>query len=144
MVYNGQAMDHLKTEDGIGKHGLILYDGECEFCLFWIQFILKRSAGSYFRYASLQSELARALFPDSKKMRSLLFYEKNILFDKSTAVIKIAKHLRWPWKALGLLSAVPAPIRNFIYDWIAKHRYKLPFKSSSPINPADKKQCFLE
>ena len=95
----------FEIEAKISNHGLVLYDGKCGFCQFWVQFILDRDSSSYFLFAPLQAKWATDLHQKSldQDFDTLLLYENKVLFEKSTAALRIAKKLKWPWKILWIL-----------------------------------------
>ena len=107
--------------------GIVLFDGVCNVCEFSVQFIMKRDKGDYFRFASLQSEIGEKYLTEFKVDRtvdSIVFIEEHKVYTHSTAALKIAKHLDGSWKLLYFLIIVPKPIRDTVYKWIAKNRYR--------------------
>lgn len=107
---------------------LILFDGVCNLCNGFVQFIIKRDPEGEFKFASLQSDFAKDILHQngvqSEKMDSVLFYNGNHVLDKSDAVLAIAgelRSLRW----LRIFSVIPKPVRNFFYDKIAQNRYRI-------------------
>jgi predicted DCC family thiol-disulfide oxidoreductase YuxK len=110
------------------KNALIFFDGVCNFCNSSVNFIIKRDNKNYFRFSPLQSEFSKNIL--NKNNISTVNYESIILFEnekiylKSTAAIKIAKHLRGFWKLTFILIIIPPFIRDFFYDIISKNRYK--------------------
>lgn len=108
---------------------LILFDGVCNLCNASIQYIIKHDHQDVFRYAALQSEVGEKIIEkykiDTTKMDSILLYsEKNGIAYKSSAALKIASHLSFPINLMIVFMVVPAFIRNWSYDYIAKNRYK--------------------
>lgn len=108
---------------------LILFDGVCNLCNSSVQFVIKRDKNDRFRYAALQSEIGQEIIDkfniDTSKMDSIILYsnEKGVSY-KSTAALKIASQLGFPINILSVFLIVPAFIRNVVYDYIAKNRYK--------------------
>lgn len=105
---------------------LILFDGVCNLCNASVDFIIKRDKG-YFKFASLQSEFVRQLLPNllvGENPESIILYENGEVFTKSTAALKIASHLQFPWNNLKFFLFVPRPIRDSIYKFIAQNRYR--------------------
>ena len=108
---------------------LILFDGICNLCNTSVNYIIKNDKKDMFRFAALQSEIGQKIVIefniDSKKTDSIvLFSEEQKLSYKSTAALKIAKHLSFPLNTLVVFFIVPPFIRNWVYDYIAKNRYK--------------------
>ena len=119
---------------------LILFDGVCNLCNASVQYVIKNDKDDVFRYAALQSEVGQSLLKkhkiDTKKTDSILLYspDKGISY-KSTAALKIASQLGFPRNLLSVFLIVPAFIRNLIYDYIAKNRYKWYGKSEECMIP---------
>lgn len=118
---------------------VVLFDGVCNLCNHSVDFILRRDKAAYFRFASLQSDIARRLLaenggvvpseqsgsePNLAGPESLVLVEGGRLYERSTAVLRIARHLRgFALFALFAL-AVPRPLRDGVYRFIARHRYQ--------------------
>jgi len=110
------------------KH-LILFDGVCNLCNASVKYIIKHDKRDVFRFAALQSDTGQKIVKefniDTRKIDSILLYsEKAGICYKSTAALKIAKQLGFPRNILIVFIVVPAFIRNWVYDHIAKNRYK--------------------
>jgi len=108
---------------------IILFDGVCNFCNFWVNFVIKRDKKDSFRFAALQSEKAKELTSrisfDTSNLDTFVLIEGEKFFTKSTAALMICKQLNWPIKILSLFIILPKFFRDFIYDKIAKNRYKI-------------------
>lgn len=109
---------------------VILFDGECNMCIGAVRFVSARDRAGRFRFASLQSEAGRREclrlgveapidIPDSIVVTAACH-----AWVRSDAVIEIARRLPWPWRAALLLRAIPAPIRDSAYRWVARRRYR--------------------
>ncbi|MEI3604094.1 DCC1-like thiol-disulfide oxidoreductase family protein [Pseudogracilibacillus sp. SE30717A] len=123
---------------------IILFDGQCHFCNGSVQFIIKRDPKAIFSFASLQSEIGQSLLNEYNvpaHENSLILISNNHFYSKSTAALKISKELRFLWKLCYFFIIIPVPIRDFIYNIIAKNRYKLINKTVCEIpSPEDKKR----
>lgn len=108
---------------------LILFDGVCNLCEASVQYVIKHDKNDIFRYSALQNEVGQQIIKkfdiDRTKMDSILLYspEKGISY-KSTAALKIASKLGFPRNMLVIFMIVPVFIRNWVYDYIARNRYK--------------------
>ncbi len=129
---------------------LILFDGVCNLCNSSVQFVIKRDKKDMFRYAALQSEIGQQIIKkfniDTSKTDSIILYsnEKGV-FYKSTAALKIASKLGFPTNILGLFLIIPGAIRNIVYDFIARNRYKWYGKKEHCMIPTPElKSKFLE
>lgn len=107
---------------------IILFDGVCNLCNSSVQFVLKHEKHHNFKFASLQSNFGQLKLKEfnlkTEDFDSIVLLEKGKLYRKSTAVLKISKHLKFPFSLLSLFLIIPNFIRNFVYDFIAKNRYK--------------------
>lgn len=126
---------------------IILFDGDCHFCNRSVQFILKRDCKKRYHFAPLQSEFGRSLLVKHGiplTIESLVLIEGGLSFTKSTAVLKISRNLNRMWKISYLFILVPVPIRNGIYDFIAKNRYVFGKKDYCIIPSEEERKRFLE
>ena len=107
---------------------VILFDGVCNLCNGSVQFLLKRDREGRFRFASLQSDAGRRLMAehglDVDVLSSVLLIEEGRVWQESSAALRIARHLPGAWKLLRILAAVPRPLRDAGYRWIARNRYR--------------------
>ncbi|MFI5176951.1 MAG: thiol-disulfide oxidoreductase DCC family protein [Vicinamibacterales bacterium] len=108
-------------------HPVVFFDGVCNLCNAFIQFVIRRDPAARFRFAPLQSEAARARLgtvpapgslPDS-----ILLFEDGRMYTRSAAVLRIARGLRAPWPLVYGFVVVPRPLRDWVYDVVARHRY---------------------
>ena len=120
------------------KH-LILFDGICNLCNASIQYVIKHDKKDVFRFTPIQSEVGRKVIKDfqinTKKTDSIILYSKKRISYKSSAVLKIAMVLGLPISIFGVFWIVPPFIRNWVYDYIAKNRYKWYGKRESCMVP---------
>jgi len=107
---------------------VLLFDGYCNLCSSSVVFIIKREKGDTFRFASLQSDFADKLLQEvsykDDTPDSIVLVENDKTYFRSAAALKIAKKLKWPWPLLYAFIIIPPFIRDWIYDVIAKRRYK--------------------
>ncbi|MBD8026817.1 DUF393 domain-containing protein [Ureibacillus sp. Re31] len=106
---------------------IILFDGECHFCDATVQFIIKRDRQKHFKFASIQSEVGQTLmkkFRIPKSIDSVIYIEDSNCYIKSTAVLRISRKLDGCWKGCYLFKVIPTPIRDWVYDVIAKNRHR--------------------
>lgn len=107
---------------------IILFDGICNFCNNSVIFILKRNIKTPIYFAALQSEVGQRLLTEYelpvKEMESIVFIEQGKAYMQSTATLRICKYLRGLWPLCYGFIIVPKFIRDGIYNWIAKNRYK--------------------
>ena len=112
----------------IENKSVILFDGVCNLCNNSIQFIIKRDKKQRFLYASLQSDAAQSILlqfqSKNSDFDSIVLIENKKMYQKSTAILKIIKHLPSFWKLNYAFIIVPKFIRDSVYTWLAKNRYK--------------------
>ena len=109
-------------------HKIILFDGVCNFCNYWVNLIIDQDKNDSFRFAALQSEAGQNLLHkfslSTTDFDTFIYIEGEKYYSKSTAAFRIAKHLKFPYKVLYYLIFTPKFIRDYIYTLIAKNRYK--------------------
>ncbi|MDB5201652.1 MAG: hypothetical protein JWQ27_1061 [Ferruginibacter sp.] len=107
---------------------LILFDGICNLCNGAVQFVIRHDGKALFQFAPLQSNAGQeilAKFSLSKQdFDSFVLLENNKAYKKSTAALKVARRLDGPVKMLYGFIIVPVFIRDAVYSWIAKNRYR--------------------
>lgn len=129
---------------------LIIFDGVCNLCQTSVQYVIKHDKKNVFMFTALQSEVGKQIIKkfkiDTIKMDSIiLFSPDNGIHYKSTAALKIASLLGFPTNMLTVFLVIPAFIRNWVYDYIAKNRYKWYGKKNACMIPTpDLKNKFLE
>ena len=125
---------YLKTSKGkshtlLTDHHVILFDGVCNFCNASVDFVIARDPHSQFKFGSLQSEIGQAILSDSglptQDFTTFLYIEHGTVFIHSTAALKVARHLTGLWPLLYGLMIVPRPIRDAMYQSLARRRYIL-------------------
>ena len=136
---------------GVPKHKkLILFDGVCNLCNSSVQYVIKRDKKEIFLFTALQSDVGKKILEhykiDTSEIDSILLYTPNKGIEyKSTAALKVAVSLGFPENLMGLFFIVPAFIRNWVYDFIAKNRYKWYGKKESCMIPTKSlKSRFLD
>jgi predicted DCC family thiol-disulfide oxidoreductase YuxK len=110
------------------NHPIILFDGVCNLCSGTVQFIIAHDPNKLFRFASLQSDAGQALLAKhalpNKDFKTIIFIENGRIYTKSGAALHIARRLGGLWQLLYLFIIVPPFIRNIVYDYIARNRYR--------------------
>jgi len=107
---------------------LIIFDGLCHLCDGSVSFIIRRDPRNRFRFAPLQSEIARQILTqhhlDTDVLSTIVLIENGVAYTKSTAALRIARRLVGLYPLLYPLILIPAPIRDLFYDFVAKNRYR--------------------
>jgi predicted DCC family thiol-disulfide oxidoreductase YuxK len=108
-------------------HALVLFDGVCNLCNGLVQFVIPRDPDGYFQFAALSSEAAdRVLLTarhDGPLADSIVLVEDGVVYVRSAAALRIARRLGFPWVLGYALMIVPRPLRDAIYDLVARRRY---------------------
>ena len=113
------------------KHkNLILFDGVCNLCNSSINFVIKNDSKGVFMFAPLQGKAGQWIVEkhhiDVASIDSILLYssQESGIKIKSSAALSIASELRFPFSLMVIFFIVPKVIRDWVYDYIAKHRYR--------------------
>jgi predicted DCC family thiol-disulfide oxidoreductase YuxK len=128
---------------------VLLFDGVCNLCNGYVQWLIRRDPRGVFRYASLQSEAGRALlrqagFPPDQ-LDTVVLFDQGQVYTRADVALRIVGQLGGLWPLLGALWAVPRPLRNAIYDWVARNRYRWFGKRESCMIPTPElKSRFLD
>ena len=106
---------------------VILFDGICNLCNGFVDFVIARDRAAHFAFASLQSEAARRVLSDVNVEHplpdSFVLVEDGRVFARSDAALRIARRLGFPWGLAYPLMVVPRPLRDWAYDVVARNRY---------------------
>ena len=109
-------------------HPIIVFDALCVLCSANARFVLKHDRRGHFRLASMQGETGAALYRrfgiDPADPETLIVVQGDAALRDSDAILAIWTGLGWPWRALSALRAVPKALRDPLYRWIARHRYR--------------------
>ena len=107
---------------------ILLFDGHCNLCNSWVKFIVNRDSAKKFFFASLQSVAGRRLLEehdlDGSYFESLVLFEDERHFVSSTAALRTLSFLAGWERHLQHLTVIPRPLRDIVYNLIAKYRYK--------------------
>jgi len=107
---------------------VILFDGVCNLCNGFVQFVIARDRNGRFKFASLQSDAAGRLLRGRLVVgatpESVVLVERARLHTRSSAALRIARGLGFPWALAYVFVIVPRPIRDWAYDVLARNRYR--------------------
>ena len=111
------------------NQNILLFDGVCNLCNGLVRFIIKRDKEGKFKFTSLQSEPGQQLLErfglSKNEFESFVLIWGDQYYLKSTAALKTLRELGGPWKIFYVFIWIPRPLRDFLYDIIAKSRYKV-------------------
>ena len=109
------------------NHGVLLFDGVCNLCNGFINFVIDHDPEGYFRFGTLQREPAQSFLRsagyDPDVLSSVVLVEDGRIYRESGAALRVMQQLGLPWMLLSVFRAVPRPLRDVVYRWIAANRY---------------------
>ncbi len=120
------------------KGSLILFDGVCNLCNGFVQFVLKNEQKPNFYFAPLQSEFGQNILTQynlSNNLETVIVIKNDKVLTQSDAALEIARDLKFPWPVVYFFKIIPGSIRNSIYKWVAKNRYNWFGKKESCMIP---------
>jgi predicted DCC family thiol-disulfide oxidoreductase YuxK len=107
---------------------IIFFDGVCNLCEGTVQFLLKRNKKKNLLFASLQSNSGQQMLKHFNlplnNFNSFVFIENGKLYQRSAGALRVTKYLSGLWPLLYAFLIVPPFIRNAVYDFVARNRYK--------------------
>lgn len=110
-------------------HPIVLFDGECVLCSANAQFILTHDRARRYRLAPMQGKIGAELFRlhgvDPDDPDTILVIDGPKVLRDSDAVISIYAGLGWPWRIAGAARFVPRSVRDPVYRWVARNRYRI-------------------
>lgn len=110
---------------------MLLYDGDCGYCNGWVRWLLRHDAGGSLCFAMLQGAHGAAFLervPALARLDSIILVEgtgeATRVYVRSAASIRLARYLGVPWSLFALVVVIPRPLRDALYDFVARHRYQ--------------------
>ena len=107
---------------------IVLFDGVCVLCNSLAHFVARRESRGLLRMASLQSETGRALLRYAGRpeddLNTMVFFDRGCVYVRSSAALRVAGYLRFPWWLSGVFRIVPSFIRDWFYWRVANNRYR--------------------
>ena len=130
------------------RGGIVLFDGTCGFCEASVRFIASRDPGGYFRFGASQSPRAAELLTahglTREQTKSIVLIEDGQVYLRSTASLRIAKRLTFPWRLAAVFLHVPRPLRDAAYAVVARVRKRLAGSSNAcEIPPPEIRQRLI-
>ena len=107
---------------------VVLYDGVCKLCNRWANFVMQHDVEQLIKLATVQSEEGQALLAWAElpldRFDTMVMIDHDRLYVRSSAFLQAARYFPWPWQALKYLRRVPVPVRDWLYDKVARNRYR--------------------
>ncbi|MCL4129318.1 UNVERIFIED_CONTAM: hypothetical protein GTU68_005378 [Idotea baltica] len=121
------------------EKGIIIFDGVCNLCNNWVQFVIANDKANFFQFGNLQSDNSKKLIgahpAHEIDLDSMVYIEKGKIYYKSKAALMILRKLDAPWFLLSLFIFLPQKLRDQVYDLVAKNRYNWFGKKKSCLIP---------
>lgn len=127
---------------------IVFFDGVCNLCNASVNFIIDRDEKAVFKFTSLQSEVGQKILMEHNLKQSdfdsIVLLKEGRILKKSDAALEIARNLDGFWKYFYVFSIIPKFIRDYVYDLVAKNRYRIFGKSDTcRIPTAELRERFL-
>lgn len=107
---------------------ILLFDGVCNLCNSSIHWVIDRDRAEQFQFASLQSDFSKQKLKQfgvkNEDLNTVVLIDGDRVFKRSSAALEVLKKLGGGWQLLYVFKIIPAPIRDVVYNWIAKNRYR--------------------
>jgi predicted DCC family thiol-disulfide oxidoreductase YuxK len=128
---------------------IVFFDGVCNLCNGFVQFVLKNESNEVFKFSNLQSDFAIDFLKNNNfntyHIDSVVVYKNNLFYIQSEAAFKIIEELKWPYKSILIFNLLPKIVNNFFYTIIAKTRYSIFGKTNTCwVMKPEYKQRFLQ
>ena len=142
---------NMNTHEETTSEFIIGFDGYCNLCNRWVDYLIKKDHNDLFRFTALQSEVGKRFFVDKgykeselETLETIVVFNRAGISVKSDAVMNILIALGWPYKMVVIFRVVPVTLRNIFYDSVAKRRFNwFGRKKTCRIPSQDEKSKFL-
>lgn len=122
-------MQYILSVNGARRDSIILFDGVCRLCDGLVDFVMGRDASQRFKFAPLQSSAGRELLRHHglslDDLDTFVLIENGRAYTRSTAALRVLRHLPAPWPLAHVFFVVPLPIRDAVYGLIASNRHRM-------------------
>lgn len=110
---------------------IVVFDGQCLLCNGWVQFLLRHDRHDRrgrFRFASIQGEAGGRMLADAglrvEGLQTLLLVDGDRSWQHTDAILRVLHGLGWPWRLAWAAWLIPRPLRDGLYRWLARNRYR--------------------
>lgn len=118
---------------------ILLFDGVCNLCNGSVLWVIRHDTNGKFRFTSLQSETGQQLLEEAglpaREMDTVVLHDQGGFFTRSDAALGVLQRLGGVWSWVSILRIIPRPVRDRIYNWIARNRYRWFGKKDSCMIP---------
>jgi predicted DCC family thiol-disulfide oxidoreductase YuxK len=131
------------------QQGIVLFDGVCNLCNGWVNFLIRHDKKRVLKYGSLQSASAKALLSahglNPEVLNSIVFIQSGKAYSLSAAVLEICKTLGGYWRLFYIFKIIPSILRDGIYRIVAKNRYQwFGMRNHCRLPTAEERALFME
>jgi len=128
---------------------IVVFDAQCLLCDGWVRFLLRHDKRCVLRFASIQGANGRALLARAglqiDGLQTLLLVDGERTWQHTAAILRVLHALGWPWRLAWAAWLIPPPLRDALYRWLARHRYRWFGRSDTCLMPpADHAPRFLD
>lgn len=108
---------------------IVVFDAQCLLCNGWVQFLLRHDHKGRIRFASMQGITGQQLLADAglslNGLQTLLVVDDGRSWQHTAAIFRVLHVLGWPWRLAWAGAIVPTPLRDRLYRWVARNRYRI-------------------
>lgn len=119
---------------------IVVFDGQCLLCNGWVRFLLRHDPAQHIRFASIQSTAGQQLLAQAglqvDGLQTLLVIDGERSWQHTAAILRVLHQLGWPWRLAWMGWLVPAPLRDALYRWVARNRYRIWGRSDTCMVPS--------
>lgn len=150
MTTNSSEPIVANPEGIIANHShIILFDGLCNLCSGWVQFLIRRDPEANFHFCSVQSDVGQALLVaiglPRHRIETMAYIHHGTVFLRSSAILEVTRKLPWLWPACAIGLIIPVRWRDWCYQRLANNRYRVAGKKNQCMVPSDEiKARFIE
>ena len=128
---------------------LVVFDGVCVLCNGFAGFVHRHDRARVFRFATAQSAAGRAVYAAAgvspEALETFLVCKQGRIFQKSDAVIAAISSFGGLWRAVACARVLPRPLRDWLYDRVARNRYRLFGRHATcPLPPSGLRDRFVD
>lgn len=128
---------------------IVVFDAQCLLCDGWVRFLLRHDKRRVLSFASIQGANGQALLERAglqvDGLQTLLLVYGDRSWQHTAAILRVLHALGWPWRLAWAAWLIPAPLRDALYRWLARNRYRWFGRSDTcPMPPPDHAQRFLD
>lgn len=118
----------MSTENDRHFENILLFDGVCNLCNGTVQLLLRIDSRKKLRFAALQSETGQKILAGFQyagpPLQTVIFCCRGKLFTHSNAILEVCRVIGLPWSMMYIFKLIPQPVRDAVYRWVARNRYR--------------------